>query len=73
MDWLFFFIGGILGTILIIVLFGWALIILSSLAGSGLIIETVHADRWVTILLFIALFIVGVVVQSRVTSGAPQK
>ncbi len=51
---------------LIIVLFDWALIILSSLAGSGLIIETIHADRWVTTLLFIALFIVGVGVQSRI-------
>ena len=64
-DWLFFFIGGVLGTILIIILFDWALIILSSLAGAGLIMETVHADRSVTILLFIALFIVGVLVQSR--------
>ncbi len=66
-DWLFFFIGGILGTILIIVLFDWALIILSSLAGAGLIIETLHADRSVHILLFIGLFIVGIVVQSRLT------
>ncbi len=66
-DWLFFFIGGILGTILIIVLFDWALIILSSLAGAGLIIETLHADRSVNILLFIGLFIVGIVVQSRLT------
>ncbi len=66
-DWLLFFIGGILGTILIIVLFDWALIILSSLAGAGLIIETLHANQGVAAMLFIALFIVGIVVQSRVT------
>jgi len=66
-DWLLFFIGGILGTILIIVLFDWALIILSSLAGAGLIIETLHADRGLAAMLFIALFIVGIVVQSHVT------
>lgn len=66
-DRLFFFIGGILGTILIVVLFDWALIILSSLAGAGLIVEIIHTDRWVMTLLFIALFIVGVMVQSRVT------
>jgi hypothetical protein len=39
--------------------------ILSSLVGAALITETVHADQWITILLFIVLFIVGVVVQSR--------
>ena len=68
MNWLFFFIGGILGTLLMIVLFDWALIILSCLAGAGLIIETIHADRWVMILLFTALFIAGIVVQLRVKS-----
>jgi len=64
-DWVVFLIGGILGALLIIVLFDWALIILSSLAGAGLITETVHIDRGVTTLLFIALFIVGIIVQSR--------
>jgi len=68
MNWLFFFIGGILGTLLMIVLFDWALIILSCLAGAGLIIETIHDDRWVMILLFTALFIAGIVVQLRVKS-----
>ena len=69
-NWLFF-IGGILGTVLILALFRWALIILSSLAGAGLIMETIHADRWATILLFTALLITGVVVQPRVR-GAKQ-
>ena len=64
MDWLPFFIGGILGTILIIFLFDWALIILSSLAGAGLITETFHVDHWVKTLLFIVLLIAGIVVQS---------
>jgi hypothetical protein len=70
-DWLFFLAGGILGTILIIVLFGWALMILSSLVGAALITETVHADQWVTTSLFIALFSVGVVVQSRLMKMKP--
>jgi len=33
MDWLLFLIGGVIGSILIMVLFDWALIVLSSLAG----------------------------------------
>ena len=62
--WLLILVGGILGILLIIVLFEWALIILSSLAGAALITETVHTDRGVTTLLFIALFIAGIMVQS---------
>ncbi len=64
-DWIFFLIGGILGLILIIVLFDWALIILSSLVGAGLITQTTHVDHSGALLLFIILVIVGIVVQSR--------
>jgi hypothetical protein len=63
MDWLPFLIGGFLGTILTIFLFDWALIILSSLAGAGLITGTFHVDLWVKTLLFIVLSIAGIVVQ----------
>ena len=63
-DWFFFLVGGILGTLLIIVLFDWALIILSSLAGAVLITETFHIDRGAATLLFIGLFIAGIAVQS---------
>lgn len=65
MDWLPFLIGGILGTLLIILLFDWALIILSSLVGAGLITETFYVDHWVKTLLFIVLLIAGIFVQSR--------
>jgi hypothetical protein len=65
-DWLPFLIGGILGLLLMIVLFDWALIILSSLAGAGLITETVRVGHSGAMLLFIGLFIAGVVVQSRI-------
>jgi len=65
MDWLLFPIGGILGLILIIILFDWALIILSSLVGAGLITQSVHVDHSGAMLLYIALFIAGIVVQSR--------
>ena len=64
-DWVLCLAGGILGLILIIVLFDWALIILSSLVGAGLITETVYPNGSVAALLFIGLVIVGIVVQSR--------
>ena len=64
MDWLLFLIGGIIGTILIMVLFDWALIILSSLVGAGLVTGTFHVDYSVKTLLFIVLLAVGIVIQS---------
>jgi len=70
-NWIFFLIGGILGTLLIIVLFSWALIILSSLVGAGVITEAIHAGQWVTAFFFIALFTAGVVVQSRLMKMKP--
>ncbi len=68
-DWILFFVGGVLGALLIIILFDWALIILSSLAGAGLITESLHFEQGSGMLLFIGLFIVGVVVQSRLKKG----
>jgi len=65
MNWLFFLIGGIIGLILMVILFDWALIILSSLAGAGLITESVHVDHSSAMLLFIVLVIVGILIQSR--------
>lgn len=64
-NWILFLIGGIIGLILMIVLFDWALIILSSLVGAGLITENVHVAHSSGLLLFIVLVIAGVVVQSR--------
>jgi len=65
MNWVLFLIGGIIGLILIVILFDWALIILSSLAGAGLITESFLVAHSGALFLFIALVIAGVVVQSR--------
>jgi len=77
MDWLFFLICGVIGSILIMVVFDWALIALSSLAGAGLIAATFHVDHLVKTLLFIGLLIAGIAVQSglmkRRRSPAPPR
>jgi len=65
MYWVLFLIGGIIGLILIVILFDWALIILSSLVGAGLITESVHVAHSGALLLFIVLAIAGILVQSR--------
>ncbi len=64
-NWILFLIGGVLGALLIIILFDWALIILSSLAGAGLVTESLHVEPGGEILLFIGLFVAGVLLQSR--------
>jgi hypothetical protein len=63
--WILFLVGGIIGLILIIILFDWALIILSSLVGAGLITESVHVAHSGGLLLLIVLVIAGILVQSR--------
>ena len=62
--WLLFLIGGILGAILVWALFDWALIFLSSLAGASLIVNTLTVQQWLGVLLFIALFVIGVSIQA---------
>ncbi len=78
--WVAYLIAGVAGLVLMLVLFDWALILLSSLAGANLIVTGVAArmslpeGTW--FLLLIALALVGVVVQaglsrewSRATRG----
>jgi hypothetical protein len=62
--WLLFLIGGILGAIMVRVLFDWALILLSSLAGAGLIVNALDAKQWLGALLFLALFVIGMIIQA---------
>ncbi len=59
-----FIIGGIIGALLLLALFGWALILFSSIAGAELIVSNLHIPASGSTILFIALTIVGVVVQA---------
>jgi len=60
-----FLIGGIIGAVLLYVLFNWALIVLSSLSGAALIahnviLQTQQAQPY----LFVALVIIGIAIQA---------
>lgn len=66
--WLVYVVGGVIGIILVSVLFDWALISLSSLSGAALIIQELTAvNRMPTAIpasvIFFVLVIVGVVIQ----------
>lgn len=62
--WIVFLVGGVLGAILMLAFFGWGLIILSSLLGAHLIVESVHLPSATKMLLFLGLVICGIVVQA---------
>ncbi|MFO7918735.1 MAG: hypothetical protein R6V13_11720 [Anaerolineae bacterium] len=66
--WILALVGGVIGLVLTLMLFEWALIILSSLAGAGVIARSLNATRAGTGGLFLALFAVGVVVQAMLLS-----
>jgi hypothetical protein len=62
--WLIFVIGGLIGTILLLMLFDWALIFVSSLIGAHLITSAISLPSTGAVLLFSALVLFGVLVQT---------
>jgi len=66
--WVAYLIAGVVGLVLILVLFDWALILLSSLAGANLIVTGVstrlHLPQGAWFLAYLALVLVGVIVQA---------
>jgi len=62
-SWIVYIIGGIIGVLLVIFLFDWAIITLSSLAGASLITQALLLPNGIGGVIFIALVIVGVVIQ----------
>jgi hypothetical protein len=70
LTWIVFFIGGILGGILLAVLFDWALIILSSIGGAAMISQALpFLGRPMGVILFIGLSVVGIIFQGIILSG----
>jgi len=67
-----FLIGGIIGAILLLTLFDWALIALSSLIGAHLIQHTIVLPPAGSTILFIGLATVGIIVQAAALRGSRQ-
>jgi Domain of unknown function (DUF4203) len=59
-----FLIGGILGAILMLVLFDWALIVVSSLIGAHLIQSAILLPASGSTIIFLGLAVLGIVVQA---------
>lgn len=64
-----FVVGGIIGAVVMMYLFDWALIVLSSLAGAGLLSGVATSNGvGFGLIIFVVLFIIGVVVQAQMMS-----
>ncbi|MBA3960685.1 MAG: DUF4203 domain-containing protein [Chthoniobacterales bacterium] len=59
-----FLLGGIIGALLLLAVFGWALIVFSSLAGAQLISSNLHLPSSGTAIVFLGLTIIGIVFQA---------
>jgi hypothetical protein len=67
--WLIFVVGGILGMCLMIIVFDWTLIIVSSLLGAMLIAGSLHSAADTRDLLFLGFAVVGIITQALALRG----
>ena len=61
-----YIIGGLIGLALVIFLFDWAIITLSSLAGASLLVQAFIPEGGAGGIIFMILFLIGVIVQGSV-------
>lgn len=61
--WAPFILGGLLGAVLLYLLFDWTLIVLSSFAGAAFISQTIQTNAVPSPILLAALFLAGVIIQ----------
>src|SRR5215475_9970085 len=73
--WIIVLIGGIVGVVLMLWLFHWALIVLSSLAGASLVVAGVapRLSHGPAFFLVIAVAIVGIIVQTGIAGEWPRR
>ncbi len=62
--WATFIIGGIVGALLLLMLFDWALIVLSAAVGAHLIQSAIVLPPTGNAILFVVLVLIGVIVQA---------
>lgn len=68
-----FLAGGILGVILILVLFDWALVTISSLAGAGAVVAGLRIQGTTAATVFLVLLLAGVIIQGLALRRQPAK
>jgi hypothetical protein len=71
--WMAFIIGGFVGLLLVASVFNWALYLLSGWAGSTLVTEGIGLQGTVGLVVFFALFVLGVIIQAGLFRDQPKK
>ena len=69
LPWVLFAAGGIIGVMLTLVLFDWALILLSALSGAFLLVQVMGFSLHLTQILFVCLVAMGIVTQATITKS----
>jgi hypothetical protein len=64
LSWVLALVGAIIGVVLILIVFDWGLIVLSSLAGAGAIVHALDLTRLATVLVYLVLVAAGIAVQA---------
>ena len=67
-----FILGGVIGVLLVMWLFDWALITISSLAGASMLVQALHLQRDTGGVLLLILVIIGVSVQGAILRAEKQ-
>lgn len=62
-SWIIFAVGGVLGIILVALLFTWALITISSLAGASMVVSAFGMTAATAGLVYLGLVIAGILIQ----------
>jgi hypothetical protein len=62
-NWLLYILGGIIGIVLVGLLFDWAIITMSSFAGASLVTSSMFSEAGFAQLILFVLFIAGVLIQ----------
>lgn len=70
--WLICFGGGILGTALLVFIFDWALIILSTVIGGSMVVKSLPLDPQFEMWSFLAIVVVGCAVQAKLMDMGPE-
>ncbi|HEY3900572.1 MAG TPA: DUF4203 domain-containing protein [Chthoniobacter sp.] len=65
LGWVAFLVGGIIGAVLMFVVFDWALIILSAITGAHLLVNSTDLLPVAGGLTFLVCALIGIIVQSR--------
>ena len=63
--WITLVVGGVIGSLLVLAVFDWALIVLSSMAGAMLIVQSGLFEHPVNILVFLIMLSVGIAIQTH--------